>query len=198
MPTPKHDPRRKFATPTSLISEDRLASIFKLAQSVRQLPGYGAEVGVYKGGSARLICEALQPRAVLLADTFTGLPKTTSVDTHCEGDFADTSVELVMQTLAPYVNYVILRGEAPQSFFGHIKVSRQFKFVHLDVDLYGAMLENLKWFYPRMSTGGIIVMDDYLAPTCPGATKAIEEFFADKGEKIKSAAQYQAYIVKGE
>ena len=57
---------------------------------------------------------------------------------------------------------------------------QRFAFVHLDADLYQPILEGLKFFYPRMSSKGMIVVHDYNA--WPGARKAVDEFFSDKSE----------------
>jgi O-methyltransferase len=63
---------------------------------------------------------------------------------------------------------------------------RQFSVVHIDCDLYQSYLTCLDFFYPRMVPGGHIVFDEYdfIADVYPGAQKAIDEFLADKPEKI--------------
>ena len=40
--------------------------------------------------------------------------------------------------------------------------------------------EGLRFFYPRMSPRGSLLIHDYNA--WPGARRAVDEFFADKGE----------------
>jgi hypothetical protein len=46
------------------------------------------------------------------------------------------------------------------------------------------------------ATGGVIVCDDYGFASCPGARRAIEEFFADKPEKPLALLTGQAVIHK--
>jgi len=53
------------------------------------------------------------------------------------------------------------------------------------------------FFYPRLSPGGILVCDDYMFTTCPGATQACDEFMADKPEKMISFASGGGYLIKG-
>src|SRR5438477_4254832 len=48
--------------------------IYTTARSTAKLPGAAAEVGVFKGATARLILEALPNKIVHLCDTFEGLP----------------------------------------------------------------------------------------------------------------------------
>jgi len=69
-------------------------------------------------------------------------------------------------------------------------------FAHIDLDLYQGVLDTLAFVYPRMPTGGVIVCDDYGFASCPGARRAIEEFFADKPEKPLALLTGQAVIHK--
>lgn len=76
----------------------------------------------------------------------------------------------------------------------------KFSLLHFDCDLYKptkAALENL---WPMVSNGGVIIFDEYSIPDWPGETKAVDEFFADKGEfGIKKFAWTNApagYLIK--
>ena len=60
---------------------------------------------------------------------------------------------------------------------------RHFCLVHLDCDIYASYQACLPLLYPRVVPGGIIVFDEYRTPFWPGATQAIDEFFANKPEK---------------
>ena len=48
-----------------------------------------------------------------------------------------------------------------------------------------------------MSAGGIIVCDDYAFTTCPGATQVIDEFLADKPEKMIRMSGGGGFLIKG-
>ena len=58
---------------------------------------------------------------------------------------------------------------------------REFRFVHIDVDLYEPTLDSLAFFYPRLVTGGILLCDDYGFTTCPGARRAFDEMVHEWG-----------------
>jgi hypothetical protein len=60
----------------------------------------------------------------------------------------------------------------------------QFCFVHLDCVIYESYRRCLEFFYPRMVTGGVILLDEYKDPPWPGCTQAVDEFVADKPERI--------------
>jgi hypothetical protein len=55
---------------------------------------------------------------------------------------------------------------------------RRYSLVHLDVDLYKPTLNCLEYFGPRVADEGIIVMDDFEAPTCPGIALAVRQYLA--------------------
>lgn len=55
---------------------DEMANVFHFASAATKIAGDFAEVGVYRGGSAKLICEAKGERPLHLFDTFGGLPPT--------------------------------------------------------------------------------------------------------------------------
>ena len=56
--------------------------IYSTAKTQEKLDGDMAEVGVFQGGSAKLICEAKGERKFYLFDTFEGLPDVSDIDTH--------------------------------------------------------------------------------------------------------------------
>ena len=84
----------------------------------------------------------------------------------------------MVDSLNDYENIFIYKGWVPEQFY-RVK-DLNFKFVHLDVDLYEPTLESLKFFYPRVGTGGIIVCDDYNSKEFPGAKLAWDHYLEDK------------------
>jgi len=89
--------------------------IASVLQSVKKVPGDIAEVGVYKGGTAELICKAKEGRALHLFDTFEGLPpfgKYDQVFVNHERDF-DASLTEVQDLLGAYKNVKFYKGLFP-------------------------------------------------------------------------------------
>ena len=72
----------------------------------------------------------------------------------------------------------------------------KFAFVHLDIDLYEGTAAGCVYFYERMTTGGIILVDDYGFLSCPGVREAIDVFFDDKPEIPIYLPSGQALIIK--
>jgi len=160
-----------------------------------KVPGSLAEVGVFRGGSAKLICEAKGQRTLNLFDTFEGLPEVEGDDSHLfsQGEYR-ASFESVSKYLSRYPNVNIYKGYFPATS-EPIKNDR-FAFVHLDVDLHKSTHDCLEFFYPRMNRGGIIISHDYLYS--PGVMKAFDDFFANKPETIIESPGLpgQALVVK--
>jgi O-methyltransferase len=166
----------------SLVPIQARYNLYCLAQNAtRRCHGDVAECGVYKGGTAKLLAEIVQDRPLYLFDTFTGMPETDPTkDLHKAGDFADTSLDSVRQYLAAHANVQCVPGLIPHSLT--LVKDRRFSFVHIDMDIYTSIRSACEFFYERMQPGGVLLFDDYGYPSCPGARKAVDEFFSDKPE----------------
>lgn len=174
-------------------------NLWMLACAVAPRVGAYAEVGVYRGGSARFLCAAKGDAPLHLFDTFAGMPATNPLtDGHFQpGEFADGTLERVKAYLAGYPNLHFHPGIFPHSTAGlDPDTALRFKFVHLDVDLYLSTLHSLEWFYPRLTRGGVLLTHDYSLPEVPGVKQAFDEFFRDKPEIVVPLWFSQAMIVK--
>lgn len=180
----------------TLVDYPRLDKLVELASKAPK--GYWAEVGVYKGGTAKLLAKMVPPSSQLfLFDTFQGMPPADSYkDRHKEGDFNDTSLCRVQSLLlknACFQNFSLYKGIFPRENSEYIE-QLSFAFVHLDVDIYTSVKECLEFFLPRMVPGGVIVLDDYNEPNCPGAKLATDEFCAANNLVLEPTVQSQAII----
>ncbi len=173
-------------------------NLYALAKSTSRLPGALAEVGVYRGGSAKIICRVKGDAPLYLFDTFEGMPTVNkSTDgAFSAGDFADTGYEDVVAYLAAFPNLHFYKGFFPDSAVGKEPEQQQFRFVHLDLDIFESTLQALAFFYPRMVRGGVILSHDYNQCYAPGVKKAFHEFFADKPETIIPMWDTQCAVVK--
>lgn len=173
----------KEVTGYTLVDKVRCFMIYQYARQVIGLNGNVAEIGVYRGGTARLLAEIFKSKdkKIYLFDTFSGMPTSDSYkDLHKEGDFDDTSLENIKYYLRDYENVRFCPGFFPVTT--KPMEDTTFCFVHVDADIYTSIMDSCKFFYPRMEKGGIIVFDDYGFLNCPGVKMAVEEFFSDKPE----------------
>ena len=167
--------------------------LFMAVKKTEKVKGDIVEVGVYTGGSARIICEAMGNRVLHLFDTFEGIPQVQEIDSKkfAIGMFS-ASIESVKDYLKKYRNVHFYRGLFPDTA-EPIK-DKKFSLVNLDVDTYESTLNCLKFFYPRMSLGGVLVSHDY--NSAKGVRKAFDEFFSDKPEPVIELCGSQCLFVK--
>lgn len=176
-----------------LLGINEAYQIFMAVKRTEKVKGDIAEVGAYKGGSAKLICEVKGNKPLHLFDTFEGIPKVDEIDTpqFYKGQYA-ASVEAVKNYLKKYKKVYFYKGVFPATV-APIK-DKRFSFVHFDVDTYESTINCLKFFYSRMSKGGIIISHDYFY--VPGVRRAFDEFFKDKSEPIIEMSGSQCLVVK--
>ena len=180
--------------------------IYTLWQAVESLPSAAravAEVGVYRGGSAWFVAEALRrtdrEMPFYVCDTFQGHVE---VDERLDGlhrpgdQFTRVKAEKVAKYLRgfPFVRMEVgdIRDTAPT-----FENESAFGLVHLDVDVYPITRFCLDFFGPRMVPGGVIVMDDYGTTTCEGVKQAVDEFKANNpGFRVLHLLTGQAVVTK--
>lgn len=172
----------KKASTRTLLDAGSAHLLHQLARKAAALEGAAAEVGVYGGGSALVVARALagSGKALHLFDTFAGLPSPeVGRDLHAKGDFAADEAS-TREFLKDESGLAFHSGLFPDS--AAALADARFAFVHLDADLYRSTLDACRFFVPRMSPGGILVVDDYGVATCPGVKAAVDEFFSGRSD----------------
>jgi O-methyltransferase len=189
------------ARSTTLVSSERLWTIKWAFLQTQSIPGEIWEAGVYRGGVARLIRTLMiehggaDDRRLRLFDSFVGLPEgRAGIDFHGRGEFCDTSLPEVRALVGDDAFIEYRAGWIPDTFSGldHSLI----RLAHVDVDLHDATRDCLAYIYPRLAVGGIIVLDDYGFVSCPGARKAVDDFFSDKPDLPLVLPSGQAFVVR--
>ncbi len=195
------DFERVYATTAgrTLVSRDRCYILWRTLLQGLNLDGDLLECGVFRGGTALLeattVRERVGARPLHLVDSFAGMPDTTDkVDGFREGDFAATSVEDVRAALAPFPFAQVHQGFIPE-ILEELPIQR-LAWAYIDVDIYAAVRDSLEYIYPRLATGASIVLDDYGFPSCPGARRALDEFFSGRPEVPLCLPTGQGLVVK--
>ncbi|MCH9631581.1 MAG: hypothetical protein S4CHLAM37_16050 [Chlamydiia bacterium] len=165
----------------------RLLFLLSNVQHLKDVEGAFAEVGVYKGHTAKIFSSLFPERKFYLFDTFEGFEKSDFESETEKGsssdNFDDTSLQAVKDYLEPNENLIFCKGYFPDTA-KHVDEGEKFALVHLDADLYNPIKAGLEYFYPRMQHHGIIIVHDYSSGAWPGVTKAVDEFMFDKLEGI--------------
>ena len=172
-----------------LVRRDMLVLLMRTVIQ-RQVDGDFAEVGVFRGLSAKLIHYYAPDRPLHLFDTFTGFDERDLRVERAEHEGTDTNdaaqwfKDTTMSDAVRYIaatnsNVHFHAGFFPESIPVELK-DRRFAFVHVDLDLHAPVKAALEFFYERVSRGAIIVVHDYNAWF--GARKAVDDFFKAKPE----------------
>jgi O-methyltransferase len=161
-----------------------------LVENIRQIERDGidgsvAELGVYKGTTAKVLHTLLPRRRLFLFDTFEGFDRLDLGFEREQGGaaavFKDISFDAVREFLGDSPMVRFCKGRFPETTT-QVPPDEQFALVHLDADLFRPTLDALTFFYPRVVPGGLIIMHDYSSLAWPGIREAVDGFFRDKPE----------------
>jgi putative sugar O-methyltransferase len=176
--------RRVTESGRTMLGYERLHTLWQAVSNVQQMNLPAAEVGCYRGGSTYFLAGAFKLRLgheaeIHTFDTFEGHPAAliTRHDSHLAGMFGDVSEDDVRQYLSEFTRVCVHKGEFSEMAPG--LPERTYALVHVDTDLYLATLGALEYFGPRLAPGGLLVVDDYAAPKCPGVARATTEFLTN-------------------
>ena len=192
----------RLAKPLTMTGVERLHA---LVQAVRyivraEVPGDLVECGVWKGGSMVAAAHTLlemgaDDRALWLYDTFQGMPEPTDADVSNRGenaqekfnakrnkrgggsDWCYSSLEEVRTNLET-TNYPkrllrFVEGKVEETL--PREAPNRIALLRLDTDWYESTKHELIQLFPRLSRGGVLIIDDY--GYWKGCRKAVDEYF---------------------
>lgn len=192
--------------PFTMTSPERLNAFILATRHVvrHNIPGDIVECGVWRGGSMQACAKTLlslgeTDRDLHLFDTFEGMPPPTAEDLRRDGKSAEdllaaqgkdrpiwaiASLEDVQAGFeqVPYpgerVHYVqgMVEDTVPQQAPERISILR------LDTDWYASTKHELEYLYPRLVSGGVLLIDDY--GYWQGSRQAVDEFLEKTGERL--------------
>ena len=186
------------------IAREKLEGLLQIWWQARTAPGEVIECGAYRGATSLLL--ALLGRlnglrqAVLMLDTFAGMPAVSAYDFgRSGGEFRPPAdqVELIRrqaEALGVADRVEVHRGLFADTFAALAPRALRFALVHIDANIYQGTLEACAFTIPRVSPGGAVVFDDYNGVCDLGARLAIDEYCADKGFKPLPLVASSAYL----
>jgi hypothetical protein len=187
-----------LTAPISRIS--KFATHLELFRKVSGIAGDIVECGVFKGASLsriikfRALFENAYSKKIIGFDIFGEFPEAKyekDVAKRAQfireaGSKSISKEELItlLKKLDIYQNIELVEGDILKTVPEYVEKNPHLKIslLHIDVDLHEATETCLKELYPRVTKGGIVILDDYGA--FAGANKAIDDFFADKKIRI--------------
>lgn len=186
----------------TLVDIYRCFELWKLVAQSDKRQGALLEVGVWRGGTGALIAQRAKLSGiadrVYLCDTFSGVVKASPRDScYIGGEHGDTDRGTVERLLRSFGldNVTCLTGIFPEQT-AHLLGEATFRLCHVDVDVYESARDVTEWVWPRLSSGGIIIYDDYGFDTCDGVTRHVDEQFACGDRVVVHNLNGHAIVVK--
>jgi hypothetical protein len=184
--------------PYTMTSPARISAVCAAVRYVEanNIPGAFVECGVWKGGSSMAAALTFKtPRPMFLFDTFGGMSAPTEHDRHAmSGQLASallrdagpddalrcySPLEEVKHNMSttgyPVADISYIQGKVEDTLPG--SAPQQIAVLRLDTDWYESTRHELEHLYPRLSPGGVLIIDDY--GYWSGARKAVDEYFRD-------------------
>ena len=193
--------------PYTMTTPERIDALVRATQYIvaNGIPGEFVECGVWKGGSMMAVaCTLLETggedRQLYLFDTFAGMTAPGEVDRTYEGESAAEmmaaadrnsawvwgispleEVQAAMQRTgydAGRMHFVKgdVRDTVPH------QAPDQIALLRLDTDWYESTRHELEHLYARLSSGGVLIVDDY--GHWRGARQAVDEFIEKHGLRL--------------
>jgi O-methyltransferase len=163
----------------TLVDIYRCYELHTLAKQLEALPGDFVEIGVWRGGTAALIANALPGKTIHLFDTFAGVAKANKdFDTlYSGGEHADTDELCVKRLFATLsLSCRINTGVFPEETLPQLP--GQLSLAHIDVDTYASARDSFSAIWPRILPSGMVIFDDYGFFGCEGVTQCVNEIVA--------------------
>ncbi len=198
---------------------ERMYALYKATEYIvrARVPGDIVECGVWRGGSAMLCALTLlrnrdAARRLHLFDTFQGLPEPgvhDETDVHGQDVRAqwkrwdDDGINLwsyasldevrhnMESTGYPPVNVRYIQGLVEQTV--PRQAPEQIALLRLDTDWYESTRHELEHLYPRLSPGGVLIVDD--VGHFSGARKAFAEYFHERHDIFVNRVDYTGRLI---
>jgi O-methyltransferase len=186
-------------SPYTMTSIEALFALYTSVNYVldREIPGDILECGVWRGGSALLAALIMKARNVsdrklYLYDTFQGMPTPTEFDVD---KYGRTGFEM-MEQYGDDIGWCYASLEDVKAAFSVHNFDFEIHFVQgdvietlerikpeaisvlrLDTDWYESTAVEFQHLYPRLSTRGVLIVDDY--GCWAGSRKATDDYFRE-------------------
>lgn len=182
-------------------NRERMYAMYKATEYVvrKGIPGAIVECGVWRGGSVMVSALTLnrleeKERQIFLYDTYTGMVEPGERDVTVKrghsarprwemrqkdgyNTWCLATLEEVKQNMAltkyPENKFVYVKGRVEDTI--PKVVPDRISILRLDTDFYDSTKHELEHLFPRLSVGGVIMIDDY--GCFQGAKDAVDEYF---------------------
>jgi hypothetical protein len=165
----------------TMLTMDRLRSlqsmIFQL--DLEKIPGALIETGCWRGGALVAMRDASPKRAIYGLDSFEGWPKPEHPEDEGSEHYRRTDRATLEDTERVLHSYGVMDVILVKGWFKDTLptlLDEKWAMLRLDGNLYKSTKPVLEALYPKLASGGFVIIDDW--GTDAGARRAVEEFTA--------------------
>lgn len=167
-----------------------------------KLQGDFVECGTNRGGYSRAVAHYInlsaQPKRMWLLDTFQGLVDEMVTDKERQNGIAGGGYkecyDEVVRTFSDFTNVEIVRGVIPDTL--DKVTAKNVCYLSIDMNCAAPEIAAAEYFWPRLSPGAPIVLDDYGWTKYAEQRKAFDEFAVRHGVPILALPTGQGVILK--
>jgi O-methyltransferase len=181
----------------------RVYVVCSLANQVKHLQGDFVECGVNTGAYSRAVIEYIDfnslDKTFFLLDTYQGLVKEQVTDDEIKAgvgsyfnNYKDVYQEVV-ETFKPFRTRVI-KGVVPGTL-DQVKTDR-ICYLSIDMNVVEPEIAAANYFWDKLVSGGVMILDDYGFPAHIAQKKAFDVFATEKAVSILYIPTGQAIIFK--
>lgn len=188
-------------TPEGVHIEFRAYVCCWAASQAARIPGDFVECGVNEGWLSLTICNYLGfnslDKSFYLFDTYEGIPDDQITDQERERAavhrYSDC-YERTKQKFSPFPRAKLVRGKVPDT----LTMAKIDKVSYLSIDMNIAKPERdaIEFFWPKLSTGGIVILDDYAFTGYEIQHESMNDFAAQIGVHILTLPTGQGIMIK--
>jgi len=175
------------------------------AATAAKLPGDFVECGVNTGIYALAIYDYLSFESLgkrfFLFDTFCGPPAAQRLATESaalfehQSQFYSECYDIARRNFAPYPSATLVRGMVPDTL-PSVDIEAV-AYLSIDMNLTYPEREAIRYFWPKLVPGAVVLLDDYAWQGHDEQRKAHDEFAASVGHPILTLPTGQGLLIKG-
>jgi O-methyltransferase len=196
----------RYVQPYTMTSKERVLVLRRSVEYIvkQEIAGDIVECGVWKGGSMMAIARTLMAkqaiRTLYLFDTFEGMTEPSDLDKDFRGETAAHLMAKEDKSMSHFWAYssldevkhnmrntgyderhvVFVKGKVEDTIPAN--APGQISLLRLDTDWFDSTYHELVHLYPRLSTGGVLIIDDY--GHWEGARRAVDQYIEENHLKL--------------
>jgi hypothetical protein len=174
------------------------------ARHARHLPGDFVECGVNTGIFSLAVCHYIDfnstGKTFYLFDTFNGIPEDQMLPTERPYRIPENQAmyeecyETALRNFAPFPRARLVRGKVPDTL-SQVAIDKVC-YLSLDMNIAAPEIAAIEFFWDKLVSGGVVVLDDYGWQHYSEQQRALDAFATRKGVAIATLPTGQGLLLK--